>query len=158
MTWAALGTAVATGGTGPERFGFDGAAALLGLVGTAVGIWLAVVKVIHARQEKVSGDEKEARQDATADRRDTIEAWQTLAAQRDRDLERKDREIGTATADRDRWKRIAEEYERIHEEDRAVRLVHGAWDYTTYEAAYRADLPVTPPPPLTAPRTPRGEP
>lgn len=157
MTAVALMAAVAESAA-PGRFGLNGwAAAVATVLGAGTTAWIAVVKVIEAKRARVSGDEKQTREDIRTDRHDTVAEWRELVEQKDRDIERKDRETAAVTADRDRWKRIAEEYERLHDEDRVVRMVHGAWDFTTYEAAYRAELPVSPPPPLTAPRAPRED-
>ena len=146
MIWAAL--AAAGGAAPPERFDqIDSTAGSIAAIITAV--CAAVVTIVKARQaskERVPGDEKEARETTGAVQRTALEEWQDIVAQKDRDLAKKDREI-------DRWKRIALEYERLHDADRDVQLIHGAWDYTVYETALRADLPVTIPPPIRAPRT-----
>lgn len=150
--WAAGGVVT------PERFNLNGwAATAVALVTTAVSVWITIAKARESSKVRVSGDERQARVDARQDKADTVAQWVAVVAQKDRDIERKDRDVEAVTADRDRWRRIAEEYERLHDEDRVIRMIHGAADWTAIELAQKGGVTLPPFPPLMAPRTPRGE-
>lgn len=155
MTAAAVLTVVTSGGAEPVRLGVDGITAAIGwvvaLAAALGGLWQTRI----ASRARVSNDAQEARTQEESRRNNTINHWQKLVAQYERDMERKDAEHAEEVAElraeiRSRTDECSD-LKRWARQQEAVLLGHVPWDYNAVHAASEAGISLPPVPPLRPP-------